>query len=160
MIEALQRGLDRPEISAITNCLKFNKSKCQILHLGQGSAGYPCKLGERLESSPAERDQSLSWWQLQYKSAARPGSQKGQQLTWRASGTASPANWRRQLPCCGLTSGTVWGTLTEGHQTISVSWGHWPEQWKVSRARFTRSLRLFSLKKGNIRVKQIMTFQA
>ncbi|XP_010288889.1 PREDICTED: synapsin-2-like, partial [Phaethon lepturus] len=37
--------------------MKFNKSKCQILHLGRGNPGSTCKLGDkRLESSPAERD--------------------------------------------------------------------------------------------------------
>jgi len=32
--EALQRGLDRLESWTITNVMKFNKSTCQILHLG------------------------------------------------------------------------------------------------------------------------------
>jgi len=37
--------------------VKFNKSKCQILHLGQGNLGSTYKLGnKRLERSPAERD--------------------------------------------------------------------------------------------------------
>ncbi|GAB0187324.1 hypothetical protein GRJ2_001197700 [Grus japonensis] len=37
--------------------MKFNKSKCQILHLGQGNPGYTYKLGDkRLKNSPAERD--------------------------------------------------------------------------------------------------------
>ncbi|GAB0209614.1 hypothetical protein GRJ2_003427100 [Grus japonensis] len=37
--------------------MKFDKSKCRILHLGRGNPGYTCKLGDkRLESSPMERD--------------------------------------------------------------------------------------------------------
>ncbi|KAK4829112.1 hypothetical protein QYF61_002150 [Mycteria americana] len=54
--ETLQKDLDRLESWAITNRMKFNKSKCQILHLEWGNAGYTYKVGnERIESSPAER---------------------------------------------------------------------------------------------------------
>ncbi|GAB0207740.1 hypothetical protein GRJ2_003239700 [Grus japonensis] len=52
--EALQSDLDTLENWAITNCMKFNESECQILHLGRGNPGYTYKLGDK--SSPAERD--------------------------------------------------------------------------------------------------------
>ena len=55
--EALQGNLSRLEHWAIINGMKFNESKCWILHLGRSNAGHKIKLGEKwLESSPAERD--------------------------------------------------------------------------------------------------------
>ncbi|PKU43998.1 hypothetical protein llap_5687 [Limosa lapponica baueri] len=39
------------------NGMKFNKSECQILHVGWSNTGHKYKVGEEwLESSPAERD--------------------------------------------------------------------------------------------------------
>lgn len=40
-----------------SNYMKFNRSKCQIFHLGPGKSGYTHRLGdEELGSSPMERD--------------------------------------------------------------------------------------------------------
>ena len=55
--EALQRDLNKLETWAITNHVKFNKGKYQILHLGHGNAVCTDSLrNKRLESSPVERD--------------------------------------------------------------------------------------------------------
>lgn len=55
--EALQRDLGKIKGQVITNCMKFNKGKCQSLTLEQGSPGSTYRLGDkRLESNPIERD--------------------------------------------------------------------------------------------------------
>ncbi|KAK4824758.1 hypothetical protein QYF61_018492, partial [Mycteria americana] len=58
--QASRGGLHRLEYWAMINGMKFNKLKCQILHLGQSNARHKYKLGEEwLESSPAERELGL-----------------------------------------------------------------------------------------------------
>jgi len=55
--DAFHRDLDRLESWACANLMKFNKSKCKVLHLGQGNTKYRYRMGgEWIERSPEEKD--------------------------------------------------------------------------------------------------------
>lgn len=89
--EALQRDLDRLEHWATSNSMKFSKSNCWVLYLGQSNIRHRHNMGGKwLESTSAERDLVVlvnSRLNMSQQCSWQP---KDQTAFWGALNTAEP----------------------------------------------------------------------
>lgn len=101
-----QRDPDRSEHCTIISGMKFNKGKCQVLHLEWSNARHRYRLGdERLQSSSAERNLGLVDSRLSMSQQCSLAAEKTNHIGVHQ--TAQPVKKGDFPHWCGLTFTTV-----------------------------------------------------
>ena len=99
--EALQRDLDKLERRAIINGMKFNKSKCRILPLGQSNAGHNISWERSGWRAALQKGIWGCWLTAGSREVSSvPWQPRGQTASWGASNTVQPAGQERCLSRC------------------------------------------------------------
>ncbi|KAF4794157.1 hypothetical protein TURU_104938 [Turdus rufiventris] len=132
---ALQRDLDQLDGWAESNRMKFNKSKCRVLHLGHNSPPQCYRLGTVWsDSAQAERDLGVLVQLTQHEPAVCPGGPEGQ---WPlAYARNSVANRSREVIL------SLYSALVRSHLECCVQF------WPLSLGRTLR--RLSTSRGGNM----------
>ncbi|KAJ7418843.1 hypothetical protein WISP_57325 [Willisornis vidua] len=99
--------------------MKFNKHKCQILHLGQNNSRCTYRLGkERLESSLTEKALEIL---INYKlnmSQQCPGSQEGNHVLGGIRQNIASQSRKVIVPLCSVPCAVLGMTILEEYKAI------------------------------------------